>query len=78
MESYLTKASIYDLWGMPGIIDIPLDRKFNFIIGRNGTGKTTVINLIAAVLTADFERLDKIQFSSYSTWDNSWKEEAIH
>jgi predicted ATPase len=63
MESYLTKASIYDLWGMPGIIDIPLDRKFNFIIGRNGTGKTTVINLIAAVLTADFERLDKIQFS---------------
>ncbi len=63
MEHYLIKASIAGLWGLPKTIEIPLDRKFNFIIGKNGTGKTTVINLLAAVLTADFERLDKITFS---------------
>ena len=63
MQNYLLKASIYGLWGLDEEIHIPLDRKFNFLIGRNGTGKTTVINLIAAALTADFERLDKTQFS---------------
>lgn len=63
MAHYLIKASISGLWGIEKPIDIPLDRKFNFIIGKNGTGKTTVINLIAAALTADFGRLDKIDFS---------------
>lgn len=31
-------------------------------IGKNGTGKTTFINLIAAILTADFVQLSTIQF----------------
>lgn len=44
-------------------ISFKLDQNFNFLIGQNGTGKTTVINLIAAALEADFERLDKIQFT---------------
>lgn len=66
MRHYLYSASIAGLWGASKNITIPLDRKFNFLIGRNGTGKTTVINLIAAVLTGDFERLDKIQFSKVS------------
>lgn len=63
MSHYLQKATIAGLWGVQKTFEIPLDRKFNFIIGKNGTGKTTVINLIAAVLTADFERLDKIPFT---------------
>lgn len=63
MENYLVKAEISGLWGTNQTIKLPLDRKFNFIIGKNGTGKTTVINLLAAALTADFERLDKISFS---------------
>lgn len=33
-----------------------------FIIGQNGTGKTTLINLLAAALTADFRTLDLIPF----------------
>jgi len=33
-----------------------------FFIGVNGTGKTTLINLIAATLLCDFETLDKISF----------------
>lgn len=54
--------SIEKLWGHAPTISASLDDQFNFIIGRNGTGKTTVINLLAAVLTVDFERLDKIDF----------------
>lgn len=54
--------SIEGLWGYLPLIKFNLDEKFNFLIGQNGTGKTTVINLLAAVLTADLERLDRIDF----------------
>lgn len=54
--------TIEKLWGTAPVIHVNLDEQFNFLIGRNGTGKTTVINLLAAVLTADFERLDRIDF----------------
>lgn len=54
--------TIEKLWGHAPTISANLDDQFNFIIGRNGTGKTTVINLLAAVLTVDFERLDRIDF----------------
>jgi|GEM_PF-1204606 len=53
---------IENLWGNGSKIKFTCDRKFNFLIGENGTGKTTVINLIAAALTGDFERLDKTEF----------------
>lgn len=53
---------IENLWGDKSTIEFSCDRKFNFLIGENGTGKTTVINLIAATLTGDFEKLDKIEF----------------
>jgi predicted ATPase len=36
----------------------------NFLIGTNGSGKTTIINLIAAALTADIPTLDRIRFQS--------------
>jgi ABC-type lipoprotein export system ATPase subunit len=64
MSYYLHKAVISGLWGTRKALHIPLDRKVNFIIGKNGTGKTTVINILAAALTADFERLDRLPFSS--------------
>ncbi|MDH4432254.1 AAA family ATPase [Pseudomonas shirazica] len=54
--------TIEKLWGTAPTIHVNLDSQFNFLIGRNGTGKTTVINLLAAVLTADFDRLDRIDF----------------
>lgn len=63
MKNYLSKVAIFGLWGNDRPVEFSLDRAFNFLIGRNGTGKTTVINLLAAALTADFERLDKIHFS---------------
>lgn len=60
----LDSVVIEGLWGLTTpAIRFQLDPQFNFLIGQNGTGKTTVINLIAAALVADFERLDKIQFT---------------
>ena len=60
----LKSVFIEGLWGeATPSIEFKVDPNFNFLIGQNGTGKTTVINLIAAALVADFERLDKTQFS---------------
>lgn len=55
-------VKIDNLWGNDTSIKFHCDRQFNFLIGQNGTGKTTVINLIAAALTGDFERLEKTEF----------------
>ena len=53
--------SIEGFWGNHSL-KIPFHDDVNFLIGVNGSGKTTVINLIAAVLTADFETLDRYDF----------------
>lgn len=46
----------------------PLKFKFhndvNFIIGINGSGKTTAVNMIVAALTANFSELDRLEFNS--------------
>ncbi|HMO82076.1 MAG TPA: AAA family ATPase [Pyrinomonadaceae bacterium] len=55
--------AIEDFWGNHSL-SITFHEDVNFLIGINGSGKTTVINLIAAVLTADFETLDRYEFRS--------------
>ncbi len=57
----IEKVVISKFWG-----DKEVNLKFkpdvNFLIGVNGSGKTTVINLIAATLKADFATLDRFSF----------------
>jgi predicted ATP-binding protein involved in virulence len=43
-------------------VKVQLHPDVTFFIGPNGTGKTTLINLLAAALTGDFFTLDKIPF----------------
>lgn len=45
-------------------INIPLDGEVNFFIGRNGTGKTTLMNLLHSALAADVRILSQAKFSS--------------
>lgn len=53
---------IENFWG-DKTVKLKFNDEINFLIGVNGSGKTTIINLIAASLKADFSTLDKAQFS---------------
>lgn len=58
----IERVEVDGLMGRQNSIQIDFDENYNFIIGQNGTGKTTLINLISAVLLCDVERLEKIQY----------------
>ncbi|MBK9769264.1 MAG: AAA family ATPase [Candidatus Obscuribacter sp.] len=53
---------IKNLWGYRDISISSFHPDVNFFIGVNGSGKTAVVNLLAAALKLDFPMLDKIQF----------------
>ncbi len=57
----IERIEIFGFWG-DRTIDISLFSDVNFFIGFNGTGKTTIINMIAASLSADFSALEKLPF----------------
>lgn len=63
--AYILKVEILGFWG-----DRDIELKFapnvNFLIGQNGSGKTTAINIIAAALTCEFEDLDRLPFQKIS------------
>ncbi|MBP6730785.1 MAG: AAA family ATPase [Chitinophagales bacterium] len=59
----IRKIKIEGFWG-DKTVDLNFDKEVNFLIGVNGSGKTTIINLIAASLNADFATLDKSQFKN--------------
>ncbi|THD41933.1 hypothetical protein ERD95_23260, partial [Enterobacteriaceae bacterium ML5] len=58
----LESVWIEGFWG-ERTINFDFHDDVNFIIGINGSGKTTVINLIVAMLTADFQALSKMDFT---------------
>ncbi len=57
----ITKVKIDGFW-TDKTVNLKLKDDVNFLIGMNGSGKTTIINLIAATLNADFATLDRFQF----------------
>lgn len=59
----LDSVIIEGFWGVR-TLDFEFYDDVNFFIGVNGSGKTTVINLISSALIADFSTLDKIDFTS--------------
>jgi predicted ATPase len=61
----IASVSIEGFWETHNIA-FKLDPFVNFFIGQNGTGKTTLINLLAATLTVDFHALDRISFKKVS------------
>lgn len=58
----LESVSIEGFWGAR-TLDFEFYDDVNFFIGVNGSGKTTFVNLISSALTADFNTLEKIDFS---------------
>ncbi len=59
----IQRAEIVGLWDSHNLT-LDFHRDINFLIGVNGSGKTTVINIIAAALNADFPTLDRMPFQS--------------
>lgn len=59
----LKSVTIKNIWGKNDI-EIDLKKDVNIIIGVNGTGKTTLINLIAAALNVNLKTLTSIQFDT--------------
>lgn len=57
----IDRVEIKGFWG-DRELEIDFFPDVNFFIGVNGSGKTTVINIIAAALSADFTTLDRLPF----------------
>jgi energy-coupling factor transporter ATP-binding protein EcfA2 len=61
--NYIDRVKIEGFWGEKQV-DIKFGHSENFLIGVNGSGKTTIINLTAACVEADFYTLDRIEFET--------------
>ena len=59
--NFVEYFEVNGFWG-DKTVRLPLYEDINFLIGSNGSGKTTVINLLSAVLQADIPTLYSIQF----------------
>jgi predicted ATPase len=59
--NYVEFVEIDGFWRNKKVV-LRLRDDVNFLIGQNGSGKTTIINLISAVLRADIATLYSIQF----------------
>lgn len=57
----ITRVTVEGFWDTHDF-KFAMNEDVTFFIGQNGTGKTTLINLIAAVLTGDFRTLDRTPF----------------
>lgn len=68
MDYYIRRVLINDLFENGNNYKIDLAEGCNCIFGPNGTGKTTIINLIVNSLSVDLEPLSKISFSSITIY----------
>ena len=62
MHNYFIESfKITKLWGYRDI-DLTFNNDVNVLIGPNGSGKTTVLNLLHSVLTTDIPKLLEVNF----------------
>jgi len=65
--NYIRKVQIDNFWGHKKVV-LEFTQNENFLIGVNGSGKTTIINLIASAINADFITLDRIEFKKITIY----------
>ena len=59
----IASLEVKDLWGREHK-KIKFNEQVNILIGRNASGKTTLLNILYYVVTADLRHLAEIEFSS--------------
>lgn len=57
----IKEVRITDLWGIKDI-NLNLNTDINFLIGRNGSGKTTILNILASTLNLNLTDIENIDF----------------
>ena len=68
MENYLRKVVIEGLFEKNNNYSIDFIEGANCIYGDNGTGKTSIINLIVSSLSCDLNKLKTVPFESLSLY----------
>jgi len=61
LEQIISKFSIKNLFGCQNI-DLKVENSELILIGENGSGKTTVMNMFYHMLNGDFKKLEKYEF----------------
>ncbi len=64
MDNYIRKLSVKSLFNEKTNLSLDFDEKVNCLFGVNGSGKTTVINLLVASLFCDAFKLSTLAFTS--------------
>lgn len=72
----IDSIQIERLWGKKNI-SLSLNTSINFIIGINGTGKTTIMALLGAALTRNYEKLFQFNFKKIIITINGSKKKPV-
>ncbi|WP_293962010.1 AAA family ATPase [uncultured Fusobacterium sp.] len=57
----IKQIRIIGMWGIKDI-DLDLNSDINFLIGRNGSGKTTILNILTSTLNLNLIDIDNLDF----------------
>ena len=73
---FIESCKIKKLWGYRNI-DLIFNNDVNVLIGPNGSGKTTVLNLLHSILTADVPKLLDVNFEHAEIRLRGFKRESV-
>lgn len=71
MNNYIRRLKIKSLFAHGNDLNIDFEEQVNCIYGANGTGKTTVINILVASLYCDIKQLSRLPFQSIAILTSS-------
>ena len=77
MSSYFIESfKIGKLWGYRDI-DLTFNKNVNILIGRNGSGKTTILNLLHSILSGDLRGISNVNFEQAKVGLRSFKSRSV-
>ena len=77
MSSYFIESLKIDkLWGYRDI-DLTFNNDVNILIGPNGSGKTTILNLLHAILSGDLRSVLNFNFQHAKIGLKSFKDNSV-